>query len=162
MNTKVSKKTKQNEAILYYAEQKEKQTNELLKEMLEMQIKNVNSEDELSYEEMKRICKYINKSIFGDECSLWQGYITNMNKSHKGTYINFHFRGEKTALHRLLYKNFRGPLSNDDYVKYKCENKGMCCNVNHYKKYRYTNKKKKEPKYEIKLFTEDTVILHFE
>lgn len=110
---------------------------------------------------MKRICKYINNSIFDeDECCLWNGYITNINNTNKGTYVNFYFRNKKVALHRLLYSNFVAPLSSSEYLKFNCNNKGICCNVNHYEKYKYSkitdikrDKRKRENKKETKKIT---------
>ena len=61
-----------------------------------------------------------------------------MNNLDKGTYVNFYFRNKKVALHRLLYSNYREPLDSSDYLKCSCENKGMCCNVHHYEKYKYS------------------------
>lgn len=120
-----------------------KQTNnsDLLKEMLLRQLKNVPNDKKLQYQDMKRMCKYIKTSIFDStSCSSWGGYITNANKSDKGTYINFYFRKRKAALHRLLYVNFIGELSDDEYLKFNCENKGLCCNIRHIKKFKYIKK----------------------
>jgi translation initiation factor IF-3 len=46
-------------------------------------------------------------------------------------------------------------------LKFNCDNKGICCNINHYEKYKYSKnngvikreQKKKEPKKEIKEIT---------
>ena len=67
-----------------------------------------------------------------NECILWDGYITH----NKIDYINFYFNGKKCALHRLLYINFRGKLNENDYLYYTCNNKGKCCNINHFSKKR--------------------------
>jgi hypothetical protein len=108
---------------------------------------------------MKRICKYIDTSIFDQaNCCIWNGYITNMNNSNKGTYVNFYFRNKKVALHRLLYSNFVAPLDSSEYLKFNCDNKGICCNINHYEKYKYSKsngivkkeQKHKEPKKKLK------------
>lgn len=74
-----------------------------------------------------------------EQCCMWNGYITNSNNS-KGTYINFYFKKRKAALHRLLYMNFVGDLNDDEYLKFNCENKGKCCNINHLAKYKYKTK----------------------
>ena len=50
------------------------------------------------------------------------------------SYINFYYSGKKYALHRLLYNNFIGILSDSEYIKFKCANKGICCNINHFYK----------------------------
>ncbi len=115
--------------------------NNFLKEMLTKQLKNVNSSKKLSYSDIKRISKFLNVSIFDEEkCSLWTGYITNEKNQSKGTYINFYFNKKKIALHRLLFLNYIGEISNEEYIKFSCENKGKCCNINHMKKYSYNKK----------------------
>lgn len=114
-----------------------------LKELIHNQLKTVPPNRRLVYKDLSRITKYINSSIFNeDECCIWNGYITNANNTKKGTYINFFFRNRKVALHRLLYENFIGSLSDDYYLKFSCENdenKGKCCNVNHMMKYKYNS-----------------------
>lgn len=81
-----------------------------------------------------RICKHINKSIFGKQCSLWEGFVANI-KANKSPYINFYFRGKKLALHRLLYINYVEALKDNEFIKYSCKNKGRCCCLNHMIKY---------------------------
>jgi hypothetical protein len=114
--------------------------NMLLNELLNKQIPNIHSSKKLHFNDLKRISKYINKSIFDDDnCCIWAGYITNERNISKGTYINFYFRKKKVALHRLLYINFIDDLDDNDYLKFNCNNKGKCCNVNHMKKFKYCN-----------------------
>lgn len=119
--------------------------NELLTELILKQLKNVSQDKKLQYNDLKRICKYVTSSIFDEnKCCFWSGYVTNANNtSNKGTYVNFYFRKKKAALHRLLYYNFVGELSEDEYLKFSCENKGKCCNIKHLKKFKY--QKKDEP-----------------
>jgi len=113
-------------------------TNTLLDELVKFQRKKMASSKKLSFTDMKRVCKYINTSIFNNQnCSLWQGYITNNDHPEKGIYINFYFKGKKVALHRILYINYVDNLDNDEYLKYECENIGKCCNINHFKKFKY-------------------------
>ena len=52
----------------------------------------------------------------------------------KNSYVNFYYCGKKYALHRLLYQNFIGELLDSEYIKFKCPNKGKCCNINHFYK----------------------------
>lgn len=136
-----------------------KNSNEIFKELIKKQLPDVPSQWKLNINDMKRICKYIDSSIFDKtNCCIWKGYITNMNNSNKGTYVNFYFRNKKVALHRLLYSNFVAPLDSSEYLKFNCDNKGICCNINHYEKYKYSKnnlpikkeQKAKEPKKEIK------------
>ena len=137
-------------------------SNEIFKELIKKQLPETPSKWKLNINDMKRICKYIDTSIFDtDNCCIWKGYITNMNNSNKGTYVNFYFRNKKVALHRLLYSNFVAPLDSSEYLKFNCENKGICCNINHYERYKYsknTNVVKKETrnktqKKEVKVVT---------
>lgn len=110
----------------------------LLKELISKQINNVPIDKKLQYSDLRRICKYIRTSIFDENnCCIWNGYVTNANSKNKGTYINFYFRKKKAALHRLLYSNFIGQLRDDEYLKFNCENKGRCCNIEHLKKFKY-------------------------
>lgn len=119
------------------------ENNELFRELITRQVKNIPSNKKLLYHDIKRICKYINTSIFDENnCCIWNGYITNSNNINKGIYINFYFKKKKTALHRLLYSNFVEILKDDEYLKFNCENKGKCCNIHHLKKYSYRKKNK--------------------
>lgn len=111
----------------------------ILNELLSKQLKNISSDKKLQYADLKRISKYISTSVFDEnQCCIWNGYVTNTNNMNKGIYINFFFRGNKVALHRLLYSNFIGELSPCEYLKFTCENKGKCCNILHLKKFQYT------------------------
>jgi len=110
----------------------------LLKELKNNQLENVPDDWKMEIGDMKRICQYINSSIFDDhKCTLWHGYITNENNSEKGKYVNFYFNKKKVALHRLLYHNYIGADDEKFYLKFKCANKGQCCNIHHYEKHQY-------------------------
>jgi hypothetical protein len=118
-----------------------KDSNSIFREFLDHQQKKISSELRLQYDDLKRITKYIDTSIFDStECCIWNGYITNDKSANKGTYINFYFRGKKVALHRLLYVNYIGELEKDEYLKFTCDNKGKCCNIHHMKKFKYRKK----------------------
>lgn len=109
-----------------------------LNELSSKQLKNIPLAKKLSFSDLKRIDKYIINSIFDvKDCCIWQGYITNVNNPNKALYINFYFKKKKIALHRLLYINFKESLENYHYIKFLCENKGKCCNVNHMNKCEY-------------------------
>lgn len=109
----------------------------LLNELMTKQLKNVPASKRLRYKDLTRIAKHIDSSIFAKvKCSIWNGYITNMNNSKKGIYINFYFKQKKVALHRLLYYNFVGNIEENEYLKFSCESKGKCCNINHLIKYK--------------------------
>lgn len=141
-----------------------KNSNEIFKELIKKQLPDVPSQWKLNINDMKRICKYIDTSIFDNKnCCIWKGYITNMNNSNKGTYVNFYFRNKKVALHRLLYSNFVAPLDSSEYLKFNCDNKGICCNINHYEKYKYSKnnipiKKEQKPKEHKKEIKEIVII----
>jgi len=115
-------------------------------ELLQNQRKNIPSDKKLLYNDLKRIGKYLPNSIFNDECSLWTGYITSIKGvNNENQYINFYFKGKKHALHRLLYINFIGELNDNEYIKFKCMNKGKCCNIHHFYKNNSSIPKEKDP-----------------
>jgi len=105
----------------------------ILKELIQNQKKNI-IDKKLCFNDLRRISKYLSKSIFTDECSLWTGYVTTIKKDTKSSYINFYYNGKKYALHRLLYLNYIGELNDSEYIKFNCCNKGKCCNINHFSK----------------------------
>ena len=122
--------------------------NNILIELLENQKKNLPFDKKLLYNDLKRISKKLPSSIFNDECSLWNGYIIYS----KNIYINFYFNKKKNSLNRLLYINYIDDLDDSEYIKYSCNNKGICCNINHmykindnllFNKKIYTNNKNK-------------------
>ena len=104
--------------------------NILLEQMLNRQLKNIDDKFKLECQDMQRIVNNLNNDIFGDECCKWNGYVT---KSSNSFYVNFFFKSRKLALHRILYINYMGPLDDNSYLKYTCNNKGICCNINHIK-----------------------------
>jgi hypothetical protein len=116
-------------------------------ELLQNQRKDIPSDKKLLYNDLKRISKYLPNSIFSEECSLWNGYITSIKSAHDDVnqYINFYFKGKKHALHRLLYINFIGELCDNEYIKFKCINKGKCCNIHHFYKNDSSVPKEKDP-----------------
>jgi len=103
--------------------------NNILYELIRLQRKDINGNKKLSYNDLKRISKYLTKSIFTDECSIWNGYIST-NKENNNNYINFFFNKKKYSLQRLLYINYIDELDNQ-YIKYNCNNKGNCCCIKH-------------------------------
>ena len=114
---------------------------DIIKELIEKQLTDIIYAKKMSYNDIKRVSKFINTSIFNkNECCLWSGYVTNLNNKSKGTYINFYFRNKKIALHRLLYINYVDNLTDDYYLRYTCKNKGICCCVYHLEKYKYKKK----------------------
>jgi hypothetical protein len=117
---------------------KRRSADTLLKEILTCQIDDVPTDKKLQSKDIMRICKNIERSIFDKrKCCMWRGHVTNMNNLNKGRYVNFYFRRKKVALHRLLYVNFVGELNDDEYLKFNCDNKGICCNIHHLKKFKY-------------------------
>jgi len=99
----------------------------ILEELKDKQLKTVNEEDLITVHYLTTISKYIKTSIFGFECALWTGYITNNGLN----FVNFYYNNKKSNLHRLLYKNYIGELYDCNYLKYTCCNAGRCININH-------------------------------
>lgn len=121
-----------------------KDNDNILFDLIHKQRKVISIEKKLLFNDLKRISKYLNKTIFDDECSLWTGYVTIIKGDEKNFYINFYFKGKKYALHRLLYINYICELEDSEYIKFSCHNKGKCCNINHIYKIDETQKKKKK------------------
>ena len=103
--------------------------NIIFQELIEKQRKNLILERKLSFSDIKRLSSYLNSSLFTLTCSLWTGYVTEIKNS--SVFVNFFFNGKKQALHRILYYNFVDDISENEYLKYTCENKGKCCCINH-------------------------------
>ena len=93
--------------------------------------------DKLSPSDLRRICNGIDDFIMPshNNCVIWNGYISKYKR--KSRYINFFFDCRKRALHRLLYHNYIDEINDGDYIKYTCDNRGVCCNVNHMYKLKY-------------------------
>lgn len=129
----------------------------IFKELITKQRKDCKESKKLTLQDIKRISKNLSTSIFDvDDCSLWNGYITNKNKQSKANYINFYFRHRKVALHRLLYENYCSEIDDNQYIKYTCGLHGVCCNINHMytldeKKKEQTDKPQKEQPIEEKV-----------
>ena len=131
-------------------------------ELSNNQLDEVDPSRKLSVNDMGRLLRYTKSSLFNDdECCLWNGYIANkkgINKKVK--YAYFYFKKQKVALHRILFENYKDTLSNDEYIKFDCKNKGKCCNINHMNKFKYELKKPKkviEKKVKKDLILEDNL-----
>ena len=137
-------------AMLRRAQAKRRTADMMVKDIIERQIPDIPSDRKLQPKDILRICKNIDRSVFDRKrCCMWRGHVTNMNNLNKGRYVNFYFRRKKVALHRLLYVNFVGELNDDEYLKFNCDNKGICCNIHHLKKFKYQkipNKQEQETK----------------
>ena len=123
--------------------------NKILVELINNQLNDIENKKRLDVKSLQRISRNIEGSLFGNECVIWQGYITYIESTNVH-YINFFFNGKKHALHRLLYSNFIEDVKSNEYLKYNCSNKGKCCNINHIYKIKSKKKtldlKKKKPK----------------
>ena len=117
--------------------------NNILTELIRNQRKYIPSDKKLYGQDMKRIVKFIPHSILSEKCCCWQGYVTNKNNTQKGTYINFYFKNKKKALHRILFLNYKDDLEENEYIRFKCPNKGFCCSICCMYKVQFNKKKKK-------------------
>lgn len=78
-----------------------------------------------------RILKHIDGDIFGNECVIWKGPVSNLNNPKKGVYVKFFYRSKKLALHRILYHNLVSHIEKSAYMAYSCANSGRCLCLNH-------------------------------
>ena len=133
--------------------------NKILVELINNQIDDIDNKKKLDVRSLQRISRNIDNSIFGDKCVIWQGYITYIESTNVH-YVNFFFDGKKHALHRLLYLNFIGEVKANEYLKYSCNNKGKCCNINHI--YKINSKKTldfEKNKLEYKYLENDNILV---
>lgn len=65
----------------------------ILEELMKKQINDVPLNYKLSYSDLKRLSKNLDTSIFGDECSIWKGFVNQKTNNKK--YVNFYFRKKK-------------------------------------------------------------------
>jgi hypothetical protein len=126
--------------------------NDLLTELIQYQLKDIDTDKKLLFNDIKRLSLNLNSSIFNNECSIWTGSLSLIKSNY---YINFHLNKKKNSLHRLLYFNYIGDISDSEYIKFTCPNKGKCCSILHI----YKIKKDNEPitKKNIILNTQMTV-----
>ena len=111
----------------------------ILDELVTKQIIDIPYAKKLAYPDMKRLSVQISTSIFSNECCLWKGYTIKAKK-----YIIYYFNEKTWTMHRILYANFKEQLTNNEYIRFTCNNKGLCCSVNHMKKFKYKNNNKIE------------------
>ena len=80
----------------------------------------------LLFDDMKRIDLFISGDPIVDvkNCCLFTG-------RRKNDYCYFSYRGRKTSIIRLMYHNFIEDINPLHRIKHTCENKGVCCNLNH-------------------------------
>lgn len=112
--------------------------NSILENLTKNQIQNIELKNKLNFLDLKRISSNINNDMFSEECCLWSGPIITTNGKK---YISFFFNGKKISLNRLLYINYVGELKTNEYLKYSCDNNGICCNIKHIYKLNKTAKK---------------------
>ena len=93
------------------------------------QLSIIDNTKKLKYKDIKRIIKHCKTDIFSDKCCLWNGYISNT------TCIPFYLNNIRDNLHRLLYINFIGKLTMNDYLRITCETGRQCICLNHMKKF---------------------------
>ena len=97
----------------------------LLKKQLK-DIKKLGNYGKLSYEDVKRIDKYLKDNIFdSDECRIYRGEL-------KKNYATISYKGKKVSVHRLLYHNYVNKIIESDYIVFKCQHRGICCNLKHF------------------------------
>lgn len=99
---------------------------------MELQLKDVDSLNRLSYKDLLRVTRHIDGNFFTDECCKWKNYKC------KGKYITFFHTPQKgirrkTSLRRILWRNFVSELEDDDFLDRIC-NTDYCMNLNHFLK----------------------------
>jgi hypothetical protein len=97
----------------------------IFEELIKKQLKDINENYKLNYNDLKRLSLKLDNSIFNEnECAIY-------NKENKKNYSNFYLNNKKISIQRLVYINFVEKLDQHKYLKKTCENKNNCCNIKH-------------------------------
>lgn len=102
---------------------------DLLTEMIKRQREVISQQQNygrLSFKDLKRLEKYLPQSIFDtDECVIYSGYINKKLTS------GFSYNKKKVLVNRILYHNFIDELDDTLIIENTCQNKGICCSLQH-------------------------------
>ncbi len=80
----------------------------------------------LSFDDIKRLDKYIVENIFSSQkCIIYKGEV-------KKNYATVSYKAKKVSLHRLLYHNYIDDINEIDQIIFYCDNKSICCNLLHF------------------------------
>ena len=97
----------------------------IFEELIKRQLKDINENYKLNYNDLKRLSLKLDNSIFDENnCSLY-------NKDNKNNYSNFYLNNKKISIQRLVYINFVEKIDQNKYLKKICKNKNNCCNIKH-------------------------------
>lgn len=89
-------------------------------------IESAGNYGKLTFEDIKRIDRYIQCDIFNAKtCCVYLGET-------KKKYATISFQRKKVSVLRLLYHNYVAPIEKKDIHTHRCENSGVCCNLNHF------------------------------
>lgn len=103
-------------------------------------IEKSGSYERIKLDEIKRLDKNIYENFFdSDECVLYHGEVKN-------NYATISFKKKKVSVHRLIYHNYVGHISNSDKIEFLCDKKGNCCNIKHFTIKKAPPKKKEKEK----------------
>ncbi len=78
----------------------------------------------MSFEDIQRVERNIQKDIFANECCIYKGEIKN-------GFASISYKSKKVSVQRLLYHNYIGTIRRNQIIQYSCENKGLCCCLEH-------------------------------
>ena len=103
--------------------------NTIYKDMIEKQLPNI-QENKLTNSDILRISNKLNENIFTDNCVIYNGTYYRRNNKY---YIPFYYKYKKISLTRILFINYVEEINSNFYIKYTCNNKGLCCCLSHMK-----------------------------
>jgi len=84
----------------------------------------------MTEKDKKRILAKCDGDIFGDQCVLWRGSTKGRSKGHQHGHVRF--GGNVVLVHRLLYHNFVGNLTDSkEHVLHRCDTDGRCVCLQH-------------------------------
>jgi hypothetical protein len=73
--------------------------NDLLTELIQYQLKDIDTDKKLLFNDIKRLSLNLNSSIFNNECSIWTGSLSLIKSNY---YINFHLNKKKKFFTQII------------------------------------------------------------
>lgn len=126
-----------------------------LEELIKYRRKDLDVTKKLSYKDCVRLLNNLDGSPFEEGCC--------SIKQNKLLHGFFYFNRKKVSISRLLYMNYVGDISDNEYVYRICRHKADCLNIGHLKKiYRNNSNIKKPIIEEYKSNYVDNIILSFD
>jgi hypothetical protein len=110
--------------------------NNIINEILEKQLDIIDEKKKLTYKDILKILTKIDSESFindDNKCVLWCKTSNTIKIDND--------KKRRNIVQRILYQNFvNNDLERSEFIKYKCNNRQTCCNINHLYKTRKSDR----------------------